>query len=127
MTPESFPTLANTWFCWLALVWSLYQGAAGYSFGLFTVANIPTKDLKPARRHLIYGLHHGLLYFACSYAGFACWSLAVGIASKVTDWGGAEVGLGTLLAALAVISVLGVSGALARMLFLGHKLPVTGA
>ncbi|HLE56902.1 MAG TPA: hypothetical protein VJB15_07455 [Rhodothermia bacterium] len=127
MSPESFPSLANTWFCWLALFWSLYQAAAGWSFGLFTVAHIPKKDLGSARRHLIYGIHHALWYFACSYAGFASWSLAVGIAAKVSDWSNVGAGLGTLLAALVAVAVLGVSGALARMLFLGQKLPLPAA
>ncbi len=127
MPPEAFPSLATSWFCWLALIWSLYQLVAGWNYGLFIVVKIPATELGKARRHLIYALHHGLWYFACSYAGFASWSLAVGIAAKVIDWSAVGAGLGTLLAALVAVAVLGVSGALARMLFLGQKLPLPAA
>lgn len=123
MQIASLPTLGTGWFCWLALLWSAYQAIAGWTYGLYIIDSVPNTDPGPWRRYGVYGLHHGLWYLACSYAGFVSWSIGVTVAAGVKEWASIGAGLGALLVALGALAVLGVSGALARMLFLGQKLP----
>jgi len=131
----NFSVCHPDWFCAFAVAWSVFQGCAGYRYGLYIFDNaLSVGDGKDACRHggivvdslpgtkrpvrskwvrlLAYGLHHGVFYFVCSLSGFAAWwFIGSGIA------GGKEA----VLVALGVLAVSGISGALPRILYLGNR------
>ena len=119
--PASYPVV----FLIVSIVWSVYQAYVGYWYGLYIYDNAYNKDTKPTRqphvRLLAYGLHHGAFYCLCSFSGFAAWCLAHWVSKSITNWSGVTSGTGAILTALAVLSVLGVSGALPRILYLGNR------
>jgi len=73
-------------------------------------------------RHAIYGLHHGMLYFVCSFAGFEAWALGSSLAARIDGWSSLSGGTATVIIGLATLILLGISGALPRLLYLGQKL-----
>lgn len=123
----SFPMLCPKTFWGLAFVWSVIQGCAGRWYGLYIYdSNAIDKYVRPKYvRHFAYGFHHGAFYFLCSFAGFIAWCLAAQFAAKIGETEGAWLtisgGSGTILLALAVLGLLGVSGALPRVLYLGNR------
>ena len=127
----NFPILFP-WSFWIgAIAWCLFQGFSGYRYGLyiFDSAYAATKDKKPSRpaenvRQIAYGVHHGAFYFICSLSGFIAWTLAPQVAEKIEKanaWTEISGGSGAILIALAVLALLGVSGGLPRILFLGNR------
>jgi hypothetical protein len=124
----------------------LFQGYTGYWYGLYiydsAFKDLELKDLnlklkalelkalelnastscsRPKYvRTLAYGIHHGCFYGLCSLSGFVAWHLAVSLVKSINfpTVGG---GTATILIALAVFAVLGVSGALSRILFMGKR------
>jgi len=118
----NFPMLFPCCFWIIAIAWSVFQGYAGYWYGLFIYdSNAIDKPVRPTHvRPVAYGVHHGFFYFLCSFSGFIAWSLALQIAKRI-NWSAVTGGLATILTALLLIAVLGVSGALPRILFLGKN------
>lgn len=121
----NFPMLSTYSFWGVAIVWSTIQGIAGYWYGIYIYDSsevnrfVRPKYVKP----FAYGFHHGAFYFLCSISGFIAWCLALKIAEKINiinDWSAVSGGTATILTALLLIAVLGVSGALPRILFLGR-------
>lgn len=133
MLPQTLVSWNNGWFCFAALAWSAYQAFVGWNYGLYIIDSAATRTTeteeggvaarKPTKaiRHSVYGAHHAMWYFACSIFGFAALSLfvdTVGLVQVSTiTAGGAAV-----LFAFGAVAVLGVSGALARLLYLGQRL-----
>ena len=118
----TFPTSYPTLFWLAAIIWSAYQGYAGREYGLYIFDQSPNTDSNTkVVRHLAYGFHHGAFYFLISLSGFVAWSLINSIVEKISDWSQVTAGSAAILVALAGFSVLGVSGALARMLYLGKR------
>jgi hypothetical protein len=54
-------------------------------------------------------------------SGFVAWSLANDLYQSVESWSSVGGGTGAVMIALAGFTVMGVSGALPRILYLGHK------
>jgi hypothetical protein len=116
--PTSFPFL----FLAVAVVWSVFQGYAGVRYGLYIYDSAyEAGSRKPFVRLMAYGLHHGAFYCLCSFSGFAAWCLLRGLSEKIGNWSEVAGGTGAILIALAVFSVLGVSGGLPRILYLGNR------
>lgn len=117
--PQSFPCLFWT----LAIGWSSFQAYAGFQYGLYIYDSSKPNDqsIKKLVRNVAYGLHHGLFYFTCSLSGFLAWGLTHLVSSKINNWSNISGGTGAILVAIAVFSVVGVSGALPRILYLGKK------
>ena len=118
--PTSFPFLFWT----IAIVWSAFQAYVGFQYGLYIYKSAyPCKDDRPKAcvRLLAYGLHHGAFYCLCSLSGFLAWCLAYWVSSRIGNWSDVAGGTGAILVALSVFSVLGVSGALPRILYLGNR------
>lgn len=108
------------WVFWiLAIVWSLLNGAAGYQYGVYICDKGRPAASKAVQR--VYGGHHAMLYFSTSGSGFLGWHLLVSLATRVADWTQLSASATTVLVAIAAFSVLGVSGALARILHTGIK------
>lgn len=118
----NFPALSPGWFWIVAFVWSAFQAYTGFQYGLY-ICDTACKDSRPKAhvRFLAYGLHHGAFYCLCSLSGFAAWCLARWVSERIVDWSEIAGGTGTILVALAVFAVLGISGALPRILFLGNR------
>lgn len=119
-----FPTTCPAWFWVLAIGWSLFQGYTGRVYGLFICESARRGEVgQPSRltREGAYGLHHASLYFVCSMSGFVAWSLANDLYQSVESWSSVGGGIGAVMIALAGFTVMGVSGALPRILYLGHK------
>ena len=147
MSIVNFPNDHPYWFVLLGLValaCSVFQAYAGYHYGLFIYEQAfkengglyisrdeihgrgwkeNVKYHKWRKRVLAYGLHKAVFYFSCSFFGFVSLYVAAGILFDVKDWSQTTPGTATILTALCVISVAGVSGALARILFLGKRVP----
>ena len=114
--PASYP-----WVFWtLTVAWSAFQGVAGYQYGVFICSKGRPHAGQTVRK--IYGFHHAALYVACAFAGFVAWHLLTALTASITDWSRLPGSADTVLLAIAAFSVLGVSGALARILYLGNKL-----
>jgi hypothetical protein len=132
------PTSCSCLFWAGAMILSAFQAFVGFRYGLYIcTAAHKDDDYKPKDdssyrprppkppnyvRWFAYGGHHALLYFVCSLSGFLAWYLALRVSSEVVSWTEISSGTGAVLVALSVLAVLGVSGALARILYLG-KLP----
>ena len=143
----NFPKDHLSWFMLLALlafIWSAVQFYAGYHYGLFIYEEAfkdkpdlyisresieqrrwrqNAKDHKWRKRVIAYALHHGIFYFSCSLFGFAALYLAVGLSIDIKDWSQVTPGTATILTALFVILIPGVSGVLARILFFKNRIP----
>jgi len=121
----NFPVSSPCLFWIAATVWSTIQGIAGYWYGIYIYDSravdeyVRPKYVKP----FAYGFHHGAFYFLCSLSGFVAWYLANLVSGRIGNWSEVAGGTGAILVALAVFSVLGISGALPRILYLG-KCPV---
>lgn len=118
MSFVSLPSTHPTMYWWLAATWCLFQSYVGWEYGLFICdharKDVPFQGRYPAlRRHLAYGFHHSAFYGVCTLAGFAAWS---GVGS-MTDVARSSAS-GAVLLSLAGVAVLGVSGALPRVLYL---------
>jgi hypothetical protein len=122
------------WFFALALIWSGYQAVAGWVFGLYTFDRAHPKSSEqqrpseaapaaPWQRFLVYALHHSAFYFICTVFGFASWRVLSVALGRVDSWGNLSAGAGTVLIALATFVLVGVSGILPRILYLGNRLP----
>ena len=120
----NFPTSYPCLFWTAAIVWSAFQAYAGYQYGLY-IYDSARKDERPKPcvcvRLLAYGLHHSAFYGLCSLSGFSAWRLAHWVSSRIDNWSDVAGGTGAILVAFAVFSVLGVSGALPRILYLGKR------
>ena len=113
--PESIP-----WLFWLiAIVWSVSHGVAGYQYGTYICDKARPDVAKGVR--CVYGGHHAMLYFTTSFSGFVAWPLLTSLSSRIADWSQVPVSAATLFVAIAAFAVLGVSGALARILHTGLK------
>lgn len=118
----NLPILHSNYFWGFAIVWSTIQGVAGYWYGSFIYDSNPIQDdcrpkyVKP----FAYGFIHGAFYFLCTISGFIAWRLALQVAKKL-DWSTVTGGMASILTALLLISLFGVSGVLPRILFLGKK------
>jgi hypothetical protein len=124
----NFPVSSPPFFWIVALVWSAYQAFAGYQYGLWIYDNAykmvdknNNRNLKWDVRTLAYGLPHSAFYFLCSISGFVAWNLTLWVSERITNWSEISSGTGAILIALAVLSLLGVSGALPRILYLGTR------
>ena len=122
----NFPMLFPYCFWIIAITWSVFQGYTGYWYGLYIYdSNVNDKHVRPKHVKLFaYGFHHGAFYFLCSLSGFISWFLAPLVAERIertNNWAAVTGGTATILTTLVVIAVLGVSGALPRILFLGKK------
>lgn len=116
--PASFPFLFWT----VAVLWSVFQGYAGLRYGLYIYDSAyKAGDRKPFIRLVAYGLHHGAFYTICSVSGFVAWCLLGGLFEKISDWSEVGGGTGAILIALVVLTVVGVSGGLPRVLYLGNR------
>jgi hypothetical protein len=116
----NFPASYPTFFVVLALVWSVIQAWAGWLYGYYIFdANRPN-DLKKKVVRRVYGFHHGALYFVCSISGFAAWGLIDSILRGISNWSGVTAGTVSVILGLTALSVLGISGALSRLLYLGN-------
>jgi len=119
---RKFPSIPSDIILAVAIVWSTYQSLAGYQYGLYIFDSHREKDRHMVRvRSLLYGVHHGALYFLCSLSGFIAWSIVRSVAEKIGNWSEVAGGTGAILIALALISVVGVSGILPRILYLGNR------
>ena len=120
----TFPVSSPVLFWIIAIIWSVYQAYVGFQYGLY-ICDTARKDnsLKPKThvRILAYGLHHSAFYCLCSLSGFVAWRLALWISERITNWSDISSGTGAVLIALVVLSSLGVSGALPRILYLGNR------
>lgn len=105
----------------IAVLWTAVQGLAGWNYGLFIneTSSAPRTDW---RRHAVYGLHHACQYVACSVAGFASWQKVSELLAPQDSLLAVTAPGATLTLALGAVTVLGVSGALARLLYLGQRL-----
>ncbi|MDO8571817.1 MAG: hypothetical protein Q7R79_04015 [bacterium] len=116
--PASYPVL----FWLIAILWSAFQGYAGREFGFYIFDHARNGDSeKKTVRQLAYGFHHGAFYFLSSLSGFVAWSLVHSISEKIPNWSEVAAGSGAILVALGGFSVLGISGALARILYMGNR------
>jgi len=114
----TLPTSSPKLFLIAAIIWSCFQFYAGYYYGvfIFDTADRKGSPMPPERvRKLAYGIHHGAMYFCCAVVGFSAWYLA---AYRFASYGNSSPGV---TIALAIISIVGVSGALPRMLYLGNR------
>lgn len=97
---------------------------AGWNYGLFINETLATPRTD-WRRQWVYRMHHGMLYFACSFCGFVARALAASLTQSLTAsvnaWSSLSAGSATVFLALCAGSVLGVSGALSRLLYLGQR------
>jgi hypothetical protein len=115
------------WFWIVAIIWSVIQGYAGNYYGLYIYKSAyerngsPRPRLKPCVQFFAYRLPHILFYFVCSMSGFVALYLAYLVSVRICNWSEVASGTGAILIALAVFSVLGVSGALPRILYLGNR------
>lgn len=116
--PVSFPCI----FWIIACAWSIFQGYAGFRYGLY-IYDLAQNSSTPNQfvRFTAYGLHHGAFYCLCSLSGFTAWRFLIVLSEKVINWSEISGGTGAVLISLAVISVVGVSGGLPRILFLGNR------
>lgn len=119
LLPSAHPTL----FCWIAAIWCLFQSYVGWEYGLYICdrarKEVPITGPCPVlRRRAAYGFHHSAFYGLCTLAGFLAWSVAVGARADMLQASAS----GAVLVALAGTAVLGVSGALPRVLYLGNRL-----
>jgi hypothetical protein len=116
--PASFPYL----FWVVAVLWSAFQGYAGFRYGLYIYdAAYKESGQEPFVRITAYGLHYGAFYSICSFSGFAAWCLLSGLLKNVGNWSQIGGGTGAILVALAVLTVVGVSGGLPRVLYLRNR------
>jgi len=117
-----FPINHQYYFLGLAVAWSACQAYAGYWYGtyIFERANLCRK---PHVRICAYGAHHAAFYFFCSLCGFTAWYVAGKVSAKigVDHWSTIGGGTATILVALAVLTAVGISGALPRILYLGNR------
>ena len=122
MSIVKFPSSPPVLFWIVAIVWCVYQGYAGFQYGLF-ICDTGRKNIetKPYVRVISYGLHHGAFYCLCSISGFAAWRIADWVSKELAGWSQIISGTGALPGALTLISVTGISGGLARLLFLGKN------
>lgn len=114
--PSSIP-----WLFWLlALAWSgVAQGVPGYHYGTY-ICDRDRKEASLSVRRL-YGFHHAALYFTSSLAGFVAWLVLDHAVSPVEQWSQFSASTTAASVAIAAFAVLGVSGALARILYTGVK------
>lgn len=118
----NIPTSSPCLFWTFAFVWSAFQAWAGFHYGLHIYDSACRVNInKPYVRLLAYGFHHGAWYFFCSLSGFIAWCVAHWVSSRIGNWSDVASGTGAIIVALAALSVLGVSGALSRILYLGKK------
>ena len=115
------PMSSPCWFSVIAILWSLFQSYAGYQYGIYIFTTARNDNSPWHVRVLAYGLHHALWYFVCSFSGFVAWYLAEMVAMRVCNWSEVANGTGVVFVALAAIALMGVSGALSRLLYLGKK------
>jgi len=116
--PISYPTL----FWLVAFVWSAYQALCGYQYGLYIFNSHRKEELRRVRvRCWFYGIHHAAFYFLCALSGFIAWIFGLQLSSKIVNWSEVTTGTGAVLIALVVLSVVGVSGILPRILYLGNR------
>jgi len=116
--PTSYPI--SFWFA--AIVWSVFQGYAGREYGLYIFDKARENDSNKKRvRQLAYGFHHGAFYFLCSLSGFVAWCIGNQVSEKIGNWAEVAAGTGAILVALVVVSIVGISGALPRILYLGNR------
>jgi len=119
----SLPVSCPCLFWAVAILWSGFQAYAGFHYGLYICDNAERKSDSPepsrCTRLLAYGVHHGIFYFTSSLSGFVAWRLAHWVTSGIGNWADIAGGTGAVLVALTVLSILGVSGALSRILYLG--------
>jgi hypothetical protein len=128
MSLLNFPVSSPCLFWIVAIVWSVYQAFAGYQYGLWIYDNAYKRvdennnhKLKYDVRTLAYGLPHSAFYFLCTLSGFVAWDLSLWVSARINNWAEISSGTGAVLVALAVLSLVGVSGALPRILFLGNR------
>ena len=114
----TLPTSSPIFFWIVAIAWSSFQSYAGYHYGVFIFDTAERKNSHtPPQlvRRLAYGAHHGAMYFCCAFAGFAAWYLIASRFVSSGNWSSA------VTVALGLVSIVGVSGALPRMLYLGNR------
>jgi hypothetical protein len=63
-----------------------------------------------------------LLYFTASLSGFVALSYLISLSEEICDWSQVSAGTAAIQVALATISITGISGALARILYFGKSL-----
>jgi hypothetical protein len=117
------PRFCPEFFLIVAIIWSSFQAYAGYHYGVFISERAGLCRDKSVR-FWAYGIHHGAIYFWCSVSGFAAWYLADRLSQEIKEiehWSEVATGTGAILIALAVLSIVGVSGALPRILYLGNR------
>jgi len=115
----SFPTSCPFWFSILAIGWSAFQFYAGYNYGTYIYDQAFKNETRDKRKRIwAYGVHHGIQYFICCLAGFIAWLLLISM-TKCPNCENFDTGYGAILFALFAFSVIGISGALARILYLG--------
>jgi hypothetical protein len=116
--PAFFPSL----FWAVAILWSTFQGYAGLRYGLYIYDTAHSaENQKPFVRFVAYGFHHGIFYCVCSLSGFAAWCLLSALSDKIGSLSQIAGGTGAILVALGVLAVLGISGGLPRVLYLGNR------
>lgn len=124
MSIINFPQLCPPVFWLFAIAWSFFQAFAGYHYGLY-ICDSAYKPLasKPSKcvRQVAYGIIHGAFYFILTFLGFLAWDHALSLSSSIDHCSTVSGGMETFLITLAVFSVLGVSGALPRILYLGKR------
>jgi hypothetical protein len=121
MNVLKIPVLLPSLFWVTATVWSVFQAHTGYRTGLWIYDNSGSDKSKKYVRQLAYGVHHAAFYGICSFVGFLAWRGGLAVSGNIADWSNLSGGSGSLLIALAVIAISGISGALPRILYLGGR------
>ena len=116
------PTNHSYIFVAIAFAWSSFQFFAGYCYGIFIFERANLCRTKLVRIGA-YGIHHAAFYFLCSVAGFTSWYVANRMSEKIEgcNWSTIGGGTGAMFVALVAVSIIGVSGALPRILYLGNR------
>jgi hypothetical protein len=110
----------------VAIFWIIVQAHAGYRYGLFIFENAySTKEMRVFRpdkkiRCWAYGVPHCGLYVICTLSGFIALYYAWQLVCKIC-WSTINGGTASVLIALVVLTISGISGALPRILYLGGK------
>jgi len=123
-------TICIVLFYLIATAWSIFQYYAGYTYGLFII-NSTDHQLKNSNgykeatekwpgatdrnRKWAYGFQHGAFYFICTFSGFVALNFAYLVWQENCSW----ESLPTIFIVLCIYAVVGISGALPRILFLG--------
>ncbi|MCI0706305.1 MAG: hypothetical protein L0Y80_02305 [Ignavibacteriae bacterium] len=121
------PTICIVFYYLIATAWSVFQYYAGRTYGLFIIDSTDhklkissTKEIlwlgaSSRDRKWAYGFQHGAFYFICTFSGFVSLNIAYLMWCENYNW----ENLSTVFVLLCIYSVVGISGGLPRILFLG--------